>query len=152
MIKANELRIGNLVKCNNPEARPKDVGTVARVIAIDSEKHYKELKGTVTIQPIHDEYAPYYGQFLVFIDPIPITPSILIRKFGFRKSTFFQVNAVVYKKNHYSIVGYDKEQKQFYVCGHDDDPFYGYFVEIKYVHQLQNLIFALTGEEPDITF
>lgn len=76
--------------------------------------------------------------------PIPLTEEWLL-KLGFSSK---------YKSCHikWNILGFDLDQKS----DEDDDGnkipqeqvfYFNYQVDIKYVHQLQNLYFALTGEE-----
>ena len=43
MIQANELRIGNFVMTNNSKYRPSDVGKIACITQIDSEKTFEEI-------------------------------------------------------------------------------------------------------------
>lgn len=91
------------------------------------------------------------GNFLKFLKPIPITSEIL-EKCGFKL-----IN------EHYIISHYDvdycfkyadfRDDYGFYI-EYTDSPFPGdqshkYFISAgtRYLHQLQNLIFALTGEE-----
>ena len=73
-------------------------------------------------------------QDLKNIQPIPLTEEILL-KCGFEKdeNKMFVFNRkVIYKKNDNTF--------HFYCCD----------IEIKYLHQLQNLYFALTGQELEI--
>ena len=69
--------------------------------------------------------------------PIPLTPEIL-EKAGFRQMV---------------IDGKKKWKREpndsFYLYGHDNTGFYSPYVmpEVQSLHQLQNLYFALTGEE-----
>ena len=130
MINANELRIGNLVKLNNPKARPKEVGNFAEVLAIDSEHSFNEYKGTVTIKPFGELNS--YGQFFVFIEPIELTPEIL-EKCGAENFPS--------GKNDFSLHGLLitwAECRNVYT--HNGK-------ELPNLHTLQNYIFALTGKE-----
>jgi len=140
MINANELRIGNWVKLNNPESRPREVGNYAKVFAIDSEHSYKEYKGTATISPFRE--FNFYGQFLCFIDPIPLTPEIL-EKCGFRKSLNGYCYGMITNdgKNRFSIF-----TDGTFKLGTQD-----LSVNIHHLHQLQNLYFALTNAELNYT-
>lgn len=72
-------------------------------------------------------------------EPIPLTEEWLI-KFGFIKNTrFYRHPKTMWD---YSLI--DNELELF--SGWDGDT---YTVSCKYVHQLQNLYFALTGQELD---
>lgn len=93
------------------------------------------------------------------LQPIPLTKRIMV-KCGFTKGECFtrhdKTRCLMLGDK--PIIGYGAEggpgehkpEKHFFVCGYMDQPFYGHYVEIEYVHQLQNLYFALTGEELDI--
>lgn len=73
------------------------------------------------------------------IKPIPLTEEWLL-KFGFIKNTgFYRHPKTMWD---YSLI--DNELELF--SGWDGDT---YTVSCKYVHQLQNLYFALTGQELD---
>lgn len=133
MIKANELRIGNWVT----ELRN------SRIVSIDG------------IEPNHEfvwvNYLNGFGQYKVGVDniePIPLTPEIL-EKCGF----------VLISKNSYWCF---KNEVGFVLCMWMADScvqgfevkgsfYYGdSYIEIKYLHQLQNIYFSLTGEELDV--
>jgi len=77
------------------------------------------------------------GYLLETLKPIPITAEWLL-KFGFNP---FYING---KLTHYRI--------NSYFIRYDGQDFYfelgkGMIIEIRFVHQLQNLYFALTGKE-----
>ena len=78
----------------------------------------------------NDENSHEYGDF---IKPLPLTEEWLL-KFGFK---FKEEYKEFYLKNITLSV-----RKNFF-----EFDYYGDIVNIKYVHQLQNLYFALTGEE-----
>jgi hypothetical protein len=112
-VKANELRIGNLVQ--------QDDGKVYSIKA--SQLHNNEVLGRWPIQ----------------INPIPLTEEWLLR-FG------FELRADRIKNIHYTEYGIGK----FIIATHQEVDYWcllGYEVNIKDIHQLQNLYFALTGEE-----
>lgn len=74
--------------------------------------------------------------------PIQITTEILEKWFGFEKIDFdyFELKA---EKNYYCHIdelgfGFALEHETFYIC--------------EYVHELQNLYFALTGEELKVNY
>jgi len=80
------------------------------------------------------QWQGYYP--LTKLEPIPLTEEILL-KVGFVKGI---VNTLI---NAYCLFS-------FYLTIHEDKLFYewkGGNIEIKYLHQLQNLYFALTGKE-----
>lgn len=120
MITANELRIGNWVY----------YGQSIRPITAIKESPSRKCVG---VDNMLTDFA--------VIQPIPLTPEIL-EKAGFRK-----------KANEYT---YDTETFNLILTHEKEDWFYwnhsGLMIDpsFKYVHQLQNLYFALTGEELDI--
>jgi hypothetical protein len=116
-MKANELRIGNLV-CFISDVGPEPEYIETTVSILDIEHAIKQPE---------------------FFNGIQLTEERLVR-FGFE----LQVSELFHKK------GYDLE---FVTDGYVE--FYfgeygGYFIVLQYIHQLQNLYFALTGEELEI--
>lgn len=131
-----ELRIGNFVILDNPMHRPCESGKTHKVVGI-SEK-------SAHIMRIHDNLMEdYYGQFYEFIKPIPLTEEWLLN-FGFKKHSEFNFFEKEIKPNKNFIVDYSMQSKDYFLCDTDID------TSIKCVHQLQNLYFALTGEELEI--
>jgi hypothetical protein len=123
MINANELRIGNYIFIANSHP----IVLVDAIINDPFELYVKDLDGI---------YIDY--DYSLYAEPIPLTEEWLFR-LGFNKygDWFCEMNvniniSLVHKK---TFIGQDCE------------------VEIKNittVHQLQNLYFALTGEELQI--
>lgn len=148
MIKSNELRLGNLVNRR---------GETGVVVSLDIEDVCVRFGG---------EYGDFERWYFESIDPIPLTPDIL-EKCGFEK----YVRAADYieaDENHpldfadledWTI--YEIEKLQFFVgvrgsmfsvvqegaCYDESTGIHKIGVYIKHLHQLQNLFFALTGEE-----
>lgn len=133
-MKNTDLRIGNYVNVPIKEQCP------FRIDAFEycSEQFIKvaqeiEISGT-QVHPL-----TWYGGDL---EPIPLTEEWLL-KFGFEKNF----------NNFYEKL-INKDEDDF--IGKLTDYFFAYYIDkkdnypliyIKYVHQLQNLYFALTGEE-----
>jgi hypothetical protein len=121
-MKSTELRIGNWVfdRGNNP-------------FLVDHwESRYKIA--TKTIEGFHES-----TEYINFIKPIPLTEEWLL-KFGFRHSIdskYVFVNSVTEIELFNSTSGVIRI---FYKCKSIN-------IDIKHVHQLQNLYHALTGEE-----
>ena len=78
-----------------------------------------------------------------FFKPIPLNKEWLL-KFGFEWNEYYKNYRVKACEYYHSVQFYDKEW-----CYNNDSSDAGcYFITtIKYVHQLQNLYFALTGDE-----
>ena len=137
-MKANELRIGNLILCRNE---------TDRVCGID-----EKINGDAII------CSDKYGVGESDIKPIPLTEEWLL-KFGFEswncKGVYWIFEKVIYKK-------LDIEQKMIISSSgtccieeqedHREVEVQKFIIrpDIQYVHQLQNLYFALTGEELEI--
>lgn len=111
-MKANELRIGNLVKGTN-----------------DSIRYPYTISANEMLFFEHD-----YARF----EPIPLTEDWLI-KFGYSKDN----NGYALKDIYSLSISITKEGK--YTPCWNDRIMSG--ITLQYVHQLQNLYFALTGNE-----
>jgi len=122
MIQANELRIGNWVKFINKVLQC-GAGTIEdcqRANSVDSPFKY---------------------------EPIPITPEIL-EKCGLLRDREGWIISYSFKIYDPLIIGgtgnYEQSDRKIYTILHKNSVFPTGF---KYLHQLQNLYFALTGEE-----
>ena len=141
-MKANELRIGNIVNISEDwYRRNPHLSKTPKQIIVDSI-NYDGLIGTSIY------FANGY-EIEDDLDPIPITEEWLLR-LGFEKNN--QSYQVVYTINVEDEYEQDYTSKLY--LGLDGQYFIGIPYElfrgkskIQYVHQLQNLYFALTGEE-----
>lgn len=125
MIAANELRIGNWVII--------PIGAVIKTRSIDD----------TGINTGFDD-----GYLLSVINPIPLTPEIL-EKCGFKWVDKNDNNRIYYFRDidEDHSLSWDERKKIIYLdC---TDGYYDIYFNntAKYLHQLQNLYFALTGEE-----
>jgi len=130
-MKANELRIGNYVEVRNKKSRENSwyPWVQIRVTAIG------------VIAPLAEEFASNReGQEF---RPIPLTEEWL-EKFGFE--IVWDGHAEKWVGDFEYCVNYEEGYLFFGQC---DD--YSHSIDgINYVHQLQNLYFALTGDELEI--
>jgi hypothetical protein len=121
-MKASELRIGNYVKFDNHE-----------------DEYYK-VSGC-DISELSDELIDLNAS------PIPLTEEWLL-KFGFIRHHYDYANDVIYIKN---IADNEIDNAEFEWGVYPNELGSGIQIKnrksLKYVHQLQNLYFALTGEE-----
>ena len=132
-MKANELRIGNYVNVPRADQSP------FRIDAFEylSEKFIK----VAMIHPEHGEdFHPltWYGNDLT---PIQITEELLL-KCGFDKDfEYFE-----FLKDNEFFISYNifKKQMGIYINGTRGGR---YWIDCLYLHQLQNLFFALTNQE-----
>jgi hypothetical protein len=141
-MKANELRVGNWVTGDDG---PQKVAYLGETIGL-----WNSIGGTEKYQ-----HNPIISHDIDNLKPIPLTPEILGRA-GFDKYVVTTEGSVwgpsvltYYKKEtprfrYISIRLQELEDEVNYVWEGD---FSGY---IKSLHQLQNLVFALTGEELNI--
>jgi len=120
-MKAEELRIGNLVHQRFEQRSPSGFNYVYSVREVNVAGLERCLKGI-------SDY-----------EPIPLTEEWFV-KFGFIscKSSNEEDKVIDYWKN---ILYFDRVKDLIRINGVE------IYTEIDYVHQLQNLYFALTGEE-----
>ena len=122
MIQANELRIGNWVGIQETALHADGCNYLEAIFQI------KELKKDVAqFKGFHTE--EYYKD----LKGIPLTEEWLVR-LGFKK---ISPHGSIWKLGNFHVQ--DFIQLGIYECNNH--------VKIKYIHQLQNLYFALTGEE-----
>lgn len=126
-MKVNELRIGNCINSLGQQFNDKNKfqGWKNYVVKVDIET----LKN-IFIENKEFEYSP-----------IPLTEEWLL-KFGFDKEEVTDGFEFVHCTSEFNIV-----VRLFYVDSFKAFQFNDMDVYIKYVHQLQNLHFALTSEE-----
>lgn len=147
-MKASELRIGNLISGiyhnNDYNDEEMELETLCKVVTLDTSG-----MGDYSIYVYSDEDIE---QFISF-EPIPLTEAWLL-KFGFKKWGRDDLpRTISYELNGWSIFppnSFCDFQEGFGFMWYK--PFKDESVEsarviIKYVHQLQNLYVALTGEE-----
>jgi hypothetical protein len=139
-MKASELRIGNYVNVPFQEQCP------FRIDAFEycSEKFIKVAQ-EVKLNGFEVHPLTWYGRDL---KPIPLTEEWLF-KFGFYLrdgfSNTFKLNVEKHKYDCSEITYSEKEGLFRFSNGQQKGT--TLIPHIKYVHQLQNLYFALTGEE-----
>ena len=119
VLKCTDLRIGNLVYS-------KETNRFQKITGLTDENPF--------IDAVTFDYTNYDE-----IEAIPITEEMLFN-FGYGKK-----HDIYYKNN--SLLRFIGNEV-FYSRGEiDDAEFQEYITSVKYVHQLQNLYFALTGRE-----
>lgn len=139
MIKVEDLMVGNLVKVIGTESVFTD-GEICSVESVDRIYGVASLKGI--------DWGVEECDFLKNsreIDPIPLTPEILERNgFEMREDT------VVYAKNRLALKPLDDE-KGYQVGLGSLRLFYVKVSVIKYVHELQNILYWIDGENANLT-
>lgn len=129
-MKVEELRIGNLVYCKTENG--------LKVGKISSLTDFGFIEAVI-------DSVKYGGRVeYEVIEPIPITEDILLNC-GFEKETNGDYITIYTKIGCISIVC---QKKCYYPYDYD----YGVFIgkELKFVHELQNAVFVLTGEVLEI--
>jgi len=133
-MKASELRIGNLVKDQSDKNRVWSVVGISN-ITID----VRDLGGTSE-----------HPQLCEFIQAIPLTEEWLL-KFGFKnvEGWGFEIPITEHGGDGACVIAL--YHGQYYIIP-ADGPTIGHWINapIQYIHQLQNLYLALTGEELEI--
>lgn len=128
MIQTNELRIGNYILYLNE---------LYVVDGVKYEGNAPSSKWRIAFRTIDGKSRN--AKMENWIEPIPLTPEIL-EKAGFNNTRFRITNG-----SHDITISDDGDGWAF-------EPWISnIFIKIKYVHQLQNLYFSLTGEELSIT-
>ena len=129
MIEAKELRIGNLVNYEQKTHRIIGINqTECESIWVNSKTHL-------------DVYTHKYSQ----TEPIPITEEWLL-KFGFTEYADYYIYLHDFQ-NQSIIVKFFAGSWVFYQGFLND---FNELTGVKYIHQLQNLYFALTGQQLEI--
>jgi hypothetical protein len=137
MIKVTDLKIGNLLI--DPQNNICRVWSIEG--AIGGTKEYilcEWIDGCETEDPSTEIEDYRY---------IPLTEEWLL-KFGFEKDTYWKINIEQGGKN---CLWYNPNTKEIIIALYDfGDNECGMPTNVKYVHQIQNLFHALTGEELEI--
>lgn len=136
-MKAQELRIGNII--NMPFLGLYD-GVVVEGIA----KVYEKDSIFIQSKKLVGKNDQYFFETPEKYEPIHLTEEWLVKS-GFKKQqTIDYCNRWYIGEN---PVTHDWLFSLVWLAGHLTPFFQNGYLQIKYVHQLQNLYFALTGEE-----
>lgn len=119
-MKAQELRIGNLYHYNMIDTQ-------------DERGKWKEVATVDILDLMHLNEHPDDPNFI----PIPIDGE-WVEKFGFDKPALSYIGKTIH------ITSYGKNNDMWMVALNKNN---GILRTIKYVHELQNLYYAVTGEE-----
>ena len=140
-MKASEIRIGNLIASsgNKEDIETWVIGEVISISSLDSEFEQIEVETAESIEWFFKDN--YFG--------IPLTEEWLL-KFGFERE--YELRKTVYYMNNYSIIlwVYKNGRIDLRIGGIDFKDKDVRFKKYQYVHQLQNLYFALTNTELEI--
>ena len=133
---AKELRLGNLVTIDNPKHHSGLKGLFMKVTGI---MEYNPDDCSISVQPIlNAEYS--YSQLSKFIKPIQLNRGWLVDSFGFIDDTITISLGL--------IMLADNRENGSFTCWYKHFGEYNRIeIDVKYVHELQNLYFSLTKEE-----
>jgi len=129
MINANELRMGSLIEKDN---------VMYKFLSLEQNHASTSEYRWYWVETLDGKLGHYYYSHF---NPIPLTPEIL-EKCGF---AFKPTGEEVYEQI-WSIDGFEIWEHDSGFC-HD----FHYGGDVKHLHQLQNLYFALCGEELNYT-
>jgi hypothetical protein len=125
-MRANELRIGNLVNYSDD-----NLNCVIKCI----------LEFGLDVETSEEVFYTEYDRF----SPIPLTEEWLFR-FGFEKDDVFDKIFTYLPLHDLCMDKLSFRKSDGFIC-YDGIKYRTLLKHIQYVHQLQNLYFALTGEE-----
>jgi hypothetical protein len=142
MVAQHELRKGNLVYAGEDEAGPfpcKILQLLEKVAHWTSDMEQDSIG------------AGYSSTIYEYIEPIPLTPAIL-EAVGFVLTSYeSELPRVIRNDREDSYNAFRKYTYYHYVCSgfvvSEKPPFYHGTIELKSLHQLQNLFFALKQTE-----
>jgi len=128
-MKANELRIGNLVMLHNPKYRLIESDKIHIVLEV------RENAAMVTIPGSGNEYGQYYE----FLKPILISEEILLKCGFVLMNKWFDYELSLFR------IGYITNDEYFQFESN------GKVIDIKSLHQLQNIVYFNTDQELDVS-
>lgn len=135
MIAASELRFGNWVDTTNVEAHPWQTGQIGQLLA-----------NSVGI--LRKGQSSFDGGTYDQIKPIPLTEEWLLKcGFELKEATLNRLFVLEHTKDEILEVCFDGGVRLWNGKSNWAQHYDSLWRHIKYVHQLQNLYFALTGQE-----
>ena len=131
----NEIRIGSKVLVNGLHGE----NVIMTVAAIIGKGSFGDEKRVILFKEDNEQL----GEFLMHCEGVPITKErLLLNGFEVSYSSKFRLK---FDHKKYNEIGYDfshtaeKSMEGF--------RYYGQYIKLKYMHQVQNLFFDLKGEE-----
>lgn len=150
-MKTTELRIGNIVTVDNPKYHPQLKSVLLRVVGIQENVIADKIEHCLQLEHINKKANTYnqtYSQFMEYIKPVALTEQWLL-DFGFKENEYG--NMSLFKEFEYLEImcgrgDFYPSYEQPTEFAHEENRVVS-LKQIKYVHQLQNLYFALMQEE-----
>lgn len=144
MIKAEDLKIGDLVMVNRDSEFPK--GTMC--VVTDILKVFENKGGVVSLSAINDEDDGSWGLWCCNIEGIPVTPEIL-NKNGFKEEVVGEYYTKPLDNEEYSLARFlavDRKSCNWAVfIKYFSLPDHVLLRHIQYVHELQNTLWGVLG-------
>lgn len=128
-MKVSELRIGNIIKHN---------------VTDDNGDVLQPNQAAITEDDM--EWMVCYGADEQ--EPVPITNQYLF-EFGFKEPNLNSVTYYYLQLGQGYYLHWDFNDQKMYLVGRGSEN--GFYLECKFLHQLQNIFFALTGKELQTT-
>ena len=146
-MKANELRIGNLVKVNNQEYHPELDNEILVVVGINQTDNLERTGRTHSVSMNHldnkkNYVIPAVSQLEMYVQGIELNDKN-IQELGY---TLTDTNSAGNVWNIVKIGEFINEDFQIIYFNRTKE-YKRRNLRIKYVHELQNLFFAVTGQE-----
>ena len=141
-MKIEDLRIGNLVSVNNKQFHPNLKGAILRVTGLHERSRNGVVEASVNLECERETYS----QFIEYIKPVVLTEQWLL-DFGFEDEG--GDDYIVTKGEYTLLLTVEKASIRvflFHLYGTYNSK-HTFLKDILYVHQLQNLYFALMQEE-----
>lgn len=130
VMKAQDLRIGNIVSCKAYLSEPTKV--IAIMDSGDERGNYLRLEGVP-----HGVWMENKGELIV--NGVPLTEGVLV-KLGFNSFENEETQMMLFKKCFIEL-DYDIAKKVFSISYNNEG------ILIQHIHQLQNIYHVFTGEE-----
>jgi hypothetical protein len=155
MITASELRTGNLIFWNPKLSNP---NTTLATVQVEVSAILKDKIGYIfpgieyRAEPFEDDLLQKEIRYksLEELEPVMLTPEIL-EMCGFKKADNYFSGNMFFKNEYKSFLGININIVDYQVSlSFTDDQRVNLPYSYKFLHQLQNLYFALTGEEFEI--
>jgi hypothetical protein len=133
LLEPKDLRIGNILLYKGKYVH-------ITTLSLDIDDEYEETIGFCDLGKLSNEITDWNRSLIADLQPTPLTPELL-EKCGFEKRNNVYSNGNM----GFEVVSLKSGGEMYLV------PNALYCIDIKYLHQLQNLYFTLTGKELDIT-
>lgn len=137
VIELKELRIGNILSYKGEYVH-------VTMLSIDADDEYEDTIGFCKLGRNTNEHVDWNRALANDLNRVLLTPEIL-EKCGFKNRS--QTTDYLFEHPKLMLAG---TMKRFFPSVWGESGPDGYGNEIKFLHQLQNLYFALTGEELQI--